>query len=113
MVALPASPNSTIATGVVSTTVLDGFQIERSATPIQTAVTVDGASNVILSNLAIGPGGTVTTSYGVNLINGGAATITRSRIFGGNGTALSVGVHSDGAGHFGIQESRRTGGLQA
>jgi|GEM_PF-2192058 len=85
-----------VPASVVSTTVLDGFQIERSATPIQAAVTVDGASNVILSNLAIGPGGTVTTSYGINLINGGAATITRSRIFGGNGTALSVGVHSDG-----------------
>ncbi|HTM23244.1 MAG TPA: hypothetical protein VL172_22135 [Kofleriaceae bacterium] len=57
-------------------------------------VTVDGATGVTLSFVDITSAPTVATSWGVNLISGASALITRSRIDGGGGTAEAIGVRS-------------------
>jgi hypothetical protein len=86
---------------VVQPTVLDGFWISGSFAPPEptdvTGVTVRGATGAMLSNLAIGYGLVTTTSYGVNVMNGGVATIARSQITGGDGTVRCAGVRSLGS----------------
>jgi hypothetical protein len=53
---------------------------------------VDGAQNVILSALNISNTPTVTSSYAINVVNGGDALVTRSTLLGGTGTSESIGV---------------------
>ena len=65
---------------VAERTVLDGFAIERFAAETSAGVTVDGARGVLLSNLTVAGGPHVTTSYGVNVVNGGDALLFRNRI---------------------------------
>jgi len=79
---------------VASPTVLDGFQIYRATFATTTAVTVDGATGVVLSNLGTASSPRVTNSYGVSVINGGDALIFRSRIDGGAGRDESIGVRA-------------------
>jgi hypothetical protein len=82
--------------GIVDTTVLDGFTIDRFASPTTSGVTVDGARGALLSNLTIVNAPAVDTSYGVNVVNGGDATVFRSRI-DGTGRLSVAGVRSSGA----------------
>jgi hypothetical protein len=87
----------TFPSSVSLPTVLDGFKIDRSSAATSAGVTVDGAKNVILSNLSIVNTPAVTNSYAVNVINGGQATVTRSHIDAGTGSAESIGVRAVGA----------------
>jgi len=75
--------------GIALATGLDGFAIDRTlASAVVAGVTVDGARGVMLSNLQIvgsarGPSGSTTAeAYGVNVVNGGDATVARSIIEG-------------------------------
>jgi hypothetical protein len=91
----PRTPEGiTFPATVTATTVLDGFRIDRWNSATAAGVTVDGAQNVILSNLAIQNTPTVMSSYGVNVVNGGDVTIARSRIDAGNGSVESIAVRS-------------------
>ena len=80
-------------------TALSRFDIQRLTAPggTTTAVTVDGATNVTLTNLWIVTIPTADRSYGINLINGAAATISDVSIYGGNAAVESVGVRSVGS----------------
>jgi hypothetical protein len=82
---------------ISSTTVLAGFRVERHNSATTAGVTLDGATNVTLADLVIDNTPTVTSSYGINLINGAEALITRSVIYAGNGDAESYGVRSVGS----------------
>jgi hypothetical protein len=84
---------------ISSTTVLDGFRIERPNVAGSAGVTINGATNVVVSNIRIEPnmGGNVQSSYGVNLLNGAEAIVTGSLIYGGNGSLASIGVRALGA----------------
>jgi len=82
---------------VATTTVLDGFTIERFAAPTTAGVTVSGARGVVLANLVIAGGPLVEQSYGVNVVDGGDATVVRSNIDGGRASVLAVGVRSVGS----------------
>ncbi len=80
---------------ISSTTVLDGVRIVRATAPTTTGITVDGATNVIISDVRIEPiGTTVTNSYGVLLVNDAEALITGSVIHAGNTTGEGAGVKS-------------------
>lgn len=95
----PQTPEGvTFPAAVVKATVLDGFRIDRFQAPTTAGVTVNGAKGALLSNVTIiqSPQN-VTTSYGVNVINGGDATISGSRIDAGSGSVESVGVRSAAA----------------
>jgi hypothetical protein len=87
----------TFPVAVQSTTVLDGFRIERFQGVTTAGVTVDGGKGAILSNITIQNAVNVSNSYGVHVINGGDLTITKSRIDAGTGTAESIGVRSVGS----------------
>ncbi|MBK8252785.1 MAG: hypothetical protein IPK82_08970 [Polyangiaceae bacterium] len=94
---------------VQKTTVLDGFKIDRfnSGPNGGTAgITVNGAVNVIISNVGVPELGAVNTlnSYGVNMINGADAIITKSRIDAGLGSSESIGVRVIGS-HVAIQNN--------
>jgi hypothetical protein len=82
---------------VVEPTVLDGFAIDRFAAADTAGVSVRGAAGVMLSNLRIVDGPPATTSYGVNVTEGGVATVTRSEIDGGRAAEQGAGVRSMGA----------------
>jgi hypothetical protein len=84
---------------VTSPTTLDGFTIDRYTSGTSTtAVTLDGARSVMLSNLTLPRTAAVMTySYGVTLANGATATIFMSTISGGNGSTASAAVASVGA----------------
>jgi len=82
---------------IASTTVLDGFTLERFAAQTTAGVTVRGAEGVILSNLSIVGGPLVDESYGVNVIDGGDATVVKSNIDGGRASVTAVGVRSVGS----------------
>ena len=77
---------------VVDPTILSGFTIGQPTLATTSGVTVDGAQNVMLNSLVIPGASNVQRSYGVNIINGGQATVTNSNIFGGAGTVESIGV---------------------
>lgn len=79
---------------VVDPTVLDGFAIDRFAANETAGVSVRGARNVMLSNLRIVDGPSVATSFGVNVTDGGVATIFRSEIDGGGGTTANTAVRA-------------------
>lgn len=87
----------TFPAAVQSTTVLDGFRIDRFQGVTTAGVTVDAGKKAILSNVAIQNSVSVSNSYGVNVINGGEVTISKSRIDAGTGTAESIGVRSVGS----------------
>ena len=75
---------------VAERTVLDGFAINRFLAETSAGVTVDGARGVLLSNLSVVGGPPVTTSYGVNVVNGGDALLFRNRIE--TATAFEQGI---------------------
>ena len=87
----------TFPSSVVATTVLDGFKIDRFNSTTTAGVTVDGAKNVVLSDISIVNTPAVINSYAVNVINGGQATVARSHIDAGAGTAESIGVRAVGS----------------
>ncbi len=81
-------------------TVLDHFQIDRFAASTTAAVTVDGARNVTLANLVITANAlsaSIANTYGVNVVNGGSATITRDRVEAGLGMTEAVAVRAVGS----------------
>jgi hypothetical protein len=82
-------------------TIIDGVRINHFTTsmgmgngPATAAVSVEGARNVVISNVLISDTQDVQTSYGVLLTGGAEALITRSSILGGAATMESVGVRS-------------------
>jgi hypothetical protein len=85
--------------GVTAATILDGVRIKRAdgATGSTAGVTVDAAKLVTLSNLVIDDAAAGASTYGVNLITGGQATITRSLILAGAGSTEAYGIHSVGS----------------
>jgi hypothetical protein len=93
----------TFPSTVTAPTSIDGLRIARfggggGGGNVATAgITVSGAKQVTISNVVIDDAQNATTSYGVNLLNGAEALITRSAIFGGSGSAASIGVHSVGS----------------
>ena len=94
----PQTPEGvTFPAAVQKTTALDGFVVNRFNATTTSGVTVNGAKGAILSNVTINNTPTVTSSYGVNVVNGGAATITRSHIDAGIGTSEAIGVRSVGS----------------
>jgi hypothetical protein len=82
---------------ISSQTVLDGFAIDRFAADTAIGVSVDGARNVMLSNLVIVGSPAVTTTYGVNVTNAGDAVVFRSYVGGGVPANNAVGVRSVGS----------------
>src|SRR5262249_12996047 len=84
----------TFPSSVTQVTVLDGFQVDRFMAQTTAAVTVNGAKNAILSGLTISNTPAVANSYGINVISGGEATVTRGRIDAGAGTSESIAVRS-------------------
>jgi hypothetical protein len=87
----------TFPSSVTKTTVLDGFKIDRLNAATTAGVTVDGAKGVILSDVSVTNAVTVANSYGVNVINGASATVTRSHIDAGTGSVESIGVRAIGS----------------
>lgn len=87
----------TFPSAITLTTVLDGVKIDRFSAGTTAGVTVDGAKNVILSDVSITNTPAVSNSYAVNVINGGQATIARSHIDAGAGSVESIGVRAVGA----------------
>lgn len=85
-------PNS-----ISQVTVLDGFRIDRHNSSTTSAVTVDGAVNVILSDLLINNTPSVTNSYGINMINGAEVLVTLCDIQAGSGSVESMGIRSVGS----------------
>lgn len=82
---------------VQKATAIDGFKIDRHAAPTIAGITVNGAKNAIISSIQItNQVQNSLNSYGVDIKNGGEATITKSRIDGGIGTVESIGVRSIG-----------------
>jgi hypothetical protein len=96
-----AAVGVTFPATVTAPTTLDGVRVARfgggGVNGMTTGITVAGAKQVVISNVVIDDATNAQTSYGVNLTMGGEALITRSAIFGGAGTAASVGVHAVGA----------------
>jgi hypothetical protein len=86
---------------VQAPTTLDGVRVARFSSgggnATMAGITVSGAKQVTISNVVIDDANNGMTSYGINLVNGAEALITRSAIFGGAGNASSIGVHSAGS----------------
>jgi hypothetical protein len=90
---------------VTTPTTLDGVHIARfggngggNGVAVAVAgITVSGAKQVQISNVLIDDAQSPATTYGVNLVNGAEALITRSAIFGGAGSTTSIGVRSVGS----------------
>ncbi|MCC6523322.1 MAG: hypothetical protein IT373_11715 [Polyangiaceae bacterium] len=93
----PTGLGVSFTNAVQTTTVLDGFQIDRFLASTTAAVTVDGATGVILSWLRIQNLPSVTNSYGVDVANGAEAVIARSYVDGGTGTGETIGIRSVGS----------------
>jgi len=87
----------TFPSTVQKTTVLDGFRVDRFQAPTTSAVTVNGAKGAILSNLTVSNTPNVMSSYAINVVNGGDATITKGRIDAGNGSVESIAVRAVGS----------------
>jgi hypothetical protein len=81
---------------IASRTVLDGFSVRRFSATTTVGVTVDGGQGALLSNLSVQGGPTVDTSYGVNVIDGGEATVFHSTIDAGNATNEMIAVRANG-----------------
>ncbi len=82
---------------VSTTTVLDGFRVDRHSSATTSAVTVDGATSAIVSNVRISNIVSVANSYGINLINGAEAVVMSSWIDAGDGSTSSIGIRSVGS----------------
>jgi hypothetical protein len=94
----PQTPEGvTFPATVTKATALDGVKVDRFQATTTAGVTVDGGKGALLSNVTINNAPSVTTSWAVNVINGGDATITGSRLDAGAGTTESIGVRSVGA----------------
>ncbi len=87
----------TFPASVVDSTVLDGVRVDRYNASTTAGVTIDGAQNVILSDVSIINTPIVTNSYAVNVINGAQATITRGHTDAGFGTTASIGIRAVGS----------------
>jgi hypothetical protein len=78
-------------------TILDGFTINGQVAGTSAAVSILGSTGATVSDCTITGAGTMT-SYGVNITDmnntGATPSILRCGISGGNGTTLSIGVHS-------------------
>jgi hypothetical protein len=85
---------------VVDPTILDGVNITRLSSggaASATGILVDGAQQVLLSNIRIVDAPGAASTYGVDLAHGAQATITRSTIQAGGGTTEAIGIRSIGA----------------
>jgi hypothetical protein len=100
-IASHAATGVTFGATVTSPTTLDGVRVARYGGGGQNAtvagITISGGQQVQISNVVIDDAVNAMTSYGVNLVSGGAALITHSAIFGGSGSAASSAVHSVGS----------------
>ena len=96
-----AAAGVTFPATVQAPTTLDGVRIARfsggGGNGTIAGITVSGGKQVTIANVVIDDAMNAMTSYGVNLVNGAEAVITRSAIFGGAGSASSIGVHSVGS----------------
>jgi hypothetical protein len=88
---------------VVLPTELSGFVIERfsgaSITPSAAAISailVNGGTGVTLSGIFVTDAPTGDTTYGVDVENGGQATLVGSSISGGQGRSSAIGVYVNG-----------------
>jgi hypothetical protein len=79
---------------VVDPTTLFNFRIDRATTLTTSGVTIDGAQNVLLASVSMTNTPVVQRSYGVNVINGGQATVADSLIAGGTGSIETIGVRA-------------------
>jgi hypothetical protein len=89
---------------VTSSTILDGVHVTRAGNGMgggnattTIGISVEGAKQVVISNVVLDDSDNVATTYGVNLTAGAEALITRSAIFGGAGTVDAIGIHSTGS----------------
>ena len=80
---------------IKETTVLDGFKLNRSAVRNSTAITINGAKKIVLSNLHIGDAALANTeeSRGIANTSGAEVLVTRSAIWAGQASKLAVGIH--------------------
>jgi hypothetical protein len=82
-------------------TFLDGVAMTRlsggSGTGARVGITVDGSKQVTISNVQITDVPNSPITYGIDLKSGAEATIVRSVITGGGGTAEATGIHAVGA----------------
>jgi hypothetical protein len=93
----PRSPKGVVFPATVTTpTTLDGVRIVHftNGAAATSGISVEGAKQVVISNVVIADTPDVATSYGVNLTGGAEALITRSSITGGLASGDSVGVRS-------------------
>jgi hypothetical protein len=80
---------------ITEQTILDGFVIRHFDAPETASISVEGAKGVLLSNLVVEGVPSGETSYGVNVTDGGQATVFRCSVDGGgSGARSSVGVRS-------------------
>ncbi len=82
---------------VQTPTTLDGFAFTRLAgdnLATTSAVTLFSARQVTLSNLVIADAPRAIASYGINLVSGAQALITRSIVAAGGGTTDAIAVRS-------------------
>jgi hypothetical protein len=103
----PRSLKGVIFPATVNTpTVLDGVRVVHftsssgpgaGGTAPTAAITIDGAKQAVVSNVVVADSQDTATSYGVNLLNGAEALITRSSIFGGIANTDAVAIRSVGS----------------
>ncbi len=95
----PGVAEGVLFQNITSTTILDGFLIERGDFQTSAGITLDNAQGVVLIDIRMdenqAPG--VEYSYGVDLMNNSEATLTRMNIVGGAGSVESVGVRAIGS----------------
>ncbi len=85
---------------VKKSTTLGSFQIDRFNTANTAAITVDGAKLATVTTCLVSfiqNNQVVTNSYGINVINGGDLTVTRSRVEASLGTSESIALRSVGS----------------
>jgi hypothetical protein len=97
----PRSTKGVLFPATVTTpTTLDGVRVTHftsGGATATTAITVEGAKQVVISNVIVNDTPDLGTAYGVNLTGGAEALITRSAILGGIATADAVGIRSVGS----------------
>jgi hypothetical protein len=89
---------------ITERTILDGVHVGRPPAGVgggnittTIGVSVEGAKNVLISNVVVDDTDPVASSTGVSLSANAEATITRSAIFAGLGTTEAVGIRSVGS----------------
>lgn len=89
----PKTPEGvTFPNTVVLATSLSDVRIDRNNSTTTSGVTVNGAKNVVLARVTVNNAVPAVNSYGVNIVGGGTATITKSRIESGVGSTEAIGV---------------------